>query len=500
MGKVVIIGGGAAGCTTAIELKKDGHEVVILEKDADLLKGTSARTPGRMGLGYHYFDSNTARLYMENTIGFMKKYADCFLGDENANYLKKGRYFITKDSLIPRQDLMAAYDEISLHFESMCRTDPSNNIFNTVHLHRTLRPHEFQDDVIIGNVDAAIETQELLLDWIKFDQRLRREITDLGINIKNHFEISGAEIAEDGNFILSSTLGEKESANYVINCTWQNIDKINDKLGIGDARSRQEDSILSTTSRLKLLAEVALPESLARKHSMFFCVGPHAMFSNMGNGIGRITYAPITNFDVTTQNEMPEQFRRWLDEGLTEEEKQNYGSRIIEGVARYIPAMSDAQLIQVIPGIVKSKGSVTLSDRESPFHKRNYDGVEEQQIGWVDNAAMKLFYSLGNASKVSTIIAEQEKANREIGLMSAELMQSRIFDVGSPSTIVHFFESHLKRNFKAGDILENPTKTREELIKSHRTKQITLSELGPNSIINLRNYQGILSDRVRSKL
>ena len=54
MTKIVIIGGGIAGCTTAIELAKLGFDITILEKERDILLGTSARTPGRMGLGAYY--------------------------------------------------------------------------------------------------------------------------------------------------------------------------------------------------------------------------------------------------------------------------------------------------------------------------------------------------------------------------------------------------------------------------------------------------------------
>jgi len=51
--KIVIVGAGVAGCATAIELaKQNRYEVILLERDHDILKGTSARTPGRMGLGY----------------------------------------------------------------------------------------------------------------------------------------------------------------------------------------------------------------------------------------------------------------------------------------------------------------------------------------------------------------------------------------------------------------------------------------------------------------
>jgi glycine/D-amino acid oxidase-like deaminating enzyme len=78
MKTIIIIGGGIAGCTTALELAKNNNpetEIIILEQSPEILQGTSARTPGRMGLGYHYFDAETAKTYMENTIHFMTEYS-----------------------------------------------------------------------------------------------------------------------------------------------------------------------------------------------------------------------------------------------------------------------------------------------------------------------------------------------------------------------------------------------------------------------------------------
>lgn len=137
------------------------------------------------------------------------------------------------------------------------------------------------------------------------------------------------------------------------------------------------------------------------------------MFSNLGNGIGRITYAPVTNFGTTSCSKMPEIFERWLTKGLNEEETKNYGQRIIDGVASYIPAMKEAKLIQVIPGIVKSKGEVDINDKNSAFHKRDYDGVAERQIGFVENAAIKL-YCLSNARKTADLIEKQRLAKEDI--------------------------------------------------------------------------------------
>ncbi len=213
MAKIAIIGGGIAGCTSALELAKTGHEVVILEADQEILRGTSARTPGRMGLGYHYFDSQTAKFYMEHTVDFMRQYSDCFLGSEEEKYLRDGRYFIVKDSLIPPQEVMANYDEISRHFEDLCARDDANKIFGpSTHTHRTMHVAEFENDVDINRVAHAIETRERLLDWKKFETKLRTEIaTNPQISIKTSSKICDVEMDRNGGFILKTGDGISRS-------------------------------------------------------------------------------------------------------------------------------------------------------------------------------------------------------------------------------------------------------------------------------------------------
>jgi len=506
--KIVVVGGGIAGCTTALELaKQDKYEVVIVDRDKDILKGTSARTPGRMGLGYHYFDFNTAKLYMEHTIGFMKQYSDCFLGDEETSpYLCNGRYFVTNDSIMPLQKVMASYDKICAHFEKMCKADPSNNIFNTILLHRTMDSEEFEKDVNMEKVHFAIETKERLLDWNKFETRIKNEINSTNIKIIKNCELDNVKTTLDGRFNLSSGNGVVlENIDYVINCTWQNIGYLNEQIGIYDTRFKQNNPNQSVTSRLKLLAEVSLPESLKEKHSMFFCVGPHAMFSNMGNGIGRITYAPITNFATTAESKMPAQFEKWLSNGLSEVESEQYGNQIIRGVAEYIPEMVNAKVLSVIPGIVLTKGSVKLDDPRSPFHKRDYDGVEEQQIGWVDNAAMKLFYSLGNASKVAEIIEQQEKSNLVIKDIANKTSQSLLPNDGQVNNPIDFrsnffctfFEGHLRKNFKSSEILENPDQLGDEIKQSATGKALYLKDI-PSSVLKNASIGKELSDKSNS--
>ena len=271
-----------------------------------------------------------------------------------------------------------------------------------------LDPAAFEGGVNPEKIAYAIQTKERLLDWQKFDSRLKAELAQRqNIRIETSFKVEDVSTRQGGGFIFAGGI----EGDYVVNCTWQNIEHLNQKLGLGDAHFKKEDLKQSATARLKLLAEVVLPPELEGAHSMFFCFGEHAMFSNLGNGIGRITYAPVTNFGTTTESEMPTLWQRWLAEGLNAEEQQEYGQKIIEGVSRYIPAMAGATVNGVFAGIVKSKGGVELSNPSSPFHKRAYSGVEEQQIGWIDNAAMKLFYCLDNAKEVAAIIQNQERAS-----------------------------------------------------------------------------------------
>ena len=67
---IIILGGGIAGCAAAKKLSTK-YKVAILEKRAHVLQGTSRKTPGRMGLGFHYFDPNTSKACLERTTKFV---------------------------------------------------------------------------------------------------------------------------------------------------------------------------------------------------------------------------------------------------------------------------------------------------------------------------------------------------------------------------------------------------------------------------------------------
>ncbi len=58
--RIVVLGGGVVGVTTAYQLQKDGHEVVLLERNRDVAAGTSWGNAGMIAPGHSFVWSSPA--------------------------------------------------------------------------------------------------------------------------------------------------------------------------------------------------------------------------------------------------------------------------------------------------------------------------------------------------------------------------------------------------------------------------------------------------------
>lgn len=91
---IIIIGAGIHGCCIAQELLERGHTVTIIEKNNDILQGTSSATHNRIHLGYHYPRSIETAIECRNSYDvFLDKFNDClefpefyyFIAKENSH-------------------------------------------------------------------------------------------------------------------------------------------------------------------------------------------------------------------------------------------------------------------------------------------------------------------------------------------------------------------------------------------------------------------------------
>jgi hypothetical protein len=421
MTEVMVIGAGAAGFSAAMELADRGYTVHLFDEKT-LGAGSSGRTPGRMGHGFHYVDAVTAKLYLRASIQVQRKYPGNLIGQELSwdHPLRHGRYFITKNSDHPKETILATYKEIQEEYQRLILEDPENEVFGPPdQFFRILKSEEYEHQVNPSIVDVGIETAEHLFRWSLFAENVKTKIISTYPNIILHENTEIVDITREessSRFTLhTKNLNHPESkvlfhTDYLVNSTWQNIEYLNDKIGLPMIPQ-------SRTNRLKTLLIVKLPESLLNCNSVFFCMGKHCMMSNMGDGTAMLTFAEVTNMEATDQIKMSKKAQRLLNDGATKEEKNAIAEQMIQGISKYIPDLINATILDVKFGVVQTEGHLTLEDLSNPqssVHQRRSYGIREEQIGVVSNPCRKLFYFANNGIIVADLIDNQVKATKVI--------------------------------------------------------------------------------------
>lgn len=424
---ITIIGAGAAGFSAALELAEKGYKVRLIERKT-LGSGASGRNPGRMGHGFHYSDVETAKAYLRATIKVQRKYPDFLLAGNIPNSpLRHGRYFITKDSNPGKEEILEGYEQIKAEYARLIAEDPANEVFGPPdQFYRILDPSEYLNDVNMDIVDIGIETNEHLFRWQDFSNYMRHCIEQHpNIELMENTTVVNLARNTEGKERFSLEIQSDQqppqtiSTDYLVNSTWENIERLNAQLGIKMEPDQR-------TNRLKTLLIVDLPPELQSKNSMFFCMGQHCMMSNMGDGRAMMTYAKVTNIETCSDLALSENAERLLQEGPTQEEVEFYGRQIIEGVSRYIPAMKEAKIKDLKFGIVQTLGKLSLEqlrDPSHPFNKRSDHNIRAEQIGLVSNPCMKLFYFADNGEIVSELVANHIQATEIIDQVIALYQQ-----------------------------------------------------------------------------
>jgi hypothetical protein len=302
-----------------------------------------------------------------------------------------------------RERITTILNALERRYKELVAKDPHNAIVGPVD--EFYRPINIQDYSALINTqvtDMGIETQECLLNLSEYKRHVLHKIQALVANkrltiLTEHDvkEVKTTKVGQSSYRITAVNANNqtvKMYADAVINCTWHNVEWV--------ARSiPSPPASTPMTSRVKILCRVSLPPLLITAPSMFFGIGAHCMFSNLGDGTGLMTYAPVTNVFNSQEQQLPAEWLHRIRYGLSSAEKDIYGEAIIDGVSFYIPAMRKCQLLDCAVGVVKTQGSVDIYDSSSSHHARDEYGVECIYPGFVNNAAMKLLYAHSNAHR-----------------------------------------------------------------------------------------------------
>lgn len=303
-------------------------------------------------------------------------------------------------------------------YTRIVKQDKSYQLFgHPDNLYRILEPHEYEDDVAADEIDIGIETAEELLDWSSFRKFVINELKKQSnlISVRTNTEVIAIHGVFDGGYTVQSKqiTGSTSTtfADIIVNASWYNIPKFNAMLGVSDVKR---------CNRVKAISTVSLPENMLHAPTMFFCMGAFCMFSNKGNGIGMLTYAPETNVAVSTSSDFEEEMENTFF-NISDYEKRAKGQKIIHGVSKFIPKMKDAIVIKTDYGVIQTFMDEDTVDfgfqignldfihdpKRGGIFKRDYSGVSLLRSGYIVNACMKLLYCFNNAELIRDVIEKQ---------------------------------------------------------------------------------------------
>lgn len=337
---VVIIGGGFYGCILALYLKKIFKEVVLLEKEPDLLLKASYNNQARIHNGYHYPRSfiTALRSHM-NYARFISDFKESIVDNFTmvyaiANNSKTTSYQFLKFCKQIGSPIVQVSTQIKNLFDSQLIEDVflvEEAVFNAGKLREILK-----EKLVAAKVKVILKTEVI-------------KVSSSGQTISVH---------------LSD--GERIKSNQVINCTYANINTI------------LQNSNLPTLPLKHELTEMPLfkmPKEF-RKIGITIMDGP--FFSIMPfpdkkmHTIHHVRYTPRASFFTGSQAELP---------------RDSNSIYMIKDIERYIPRLKG----------IKSKGSLyeiktvliqnETSDARPILFKKNY-GIKNFHVimgGKIDN-------------------------------------------------------------------------------------------------------------------
>ncbi|HEY7426735.1 MAG TPA: FAD-dependent oxidoreductase [Gemmataceae bacterium] len=238
-----IIGGGFFGCMTALELRRRGSRVVLLEQSDDLLRRASYHNQARVHHGYHYPRSlRTALRSRVNFPRFVEQFDFCI--ERNFDkYYAVARQF----SKVTARQFRNFFEHIQAPIERAPAT--VRRLFN--------------GDLI----EEVFRVTEYAFDAVRLREWLRDRLRDAEVEVRFHTEAVRVRAYTGGRLLLTMETPQGRSelpAREVFNSTYAQINRLLAGSGLPLIPLQQE---------LTEMALVRVPEPLAHMGVTVMC-GP----------------------------------------------------------------------------------------------------------------------------------------------------------------------------------------------------------------------------------
>lgn len=466
---VVIVGGGESGVHSALAFAKikgpQGrplYQVTLIEKNHELMMGNSSITPGRAGQGYHYAHAKTSLKWCQTlTQDFKKHYPNCFVQseskgehthEETLDPLRRGRYVVMKESDPAPLVTWQGYKNSAKAYRESVARDKNNEVWGSPdNFLKLLYVAEDQPTALIWDASApsyaanlaavkelekkinlkdvafVVETAEELIDMKAYRQQTLAELFQY---VKKHEQdkYANVTILTDTEVLAMRSEGTQQFSIRIRNKTTQNGSDLFCDYPVICAAERSDylisqsftiasPTVEETTNRLKSIITVDLTDSeeLLNTNSYFFCHGPYMMFSNMGDGIGKITYAPVTNMGKSdASGPLTSKMEYYLSGQVDPVDNKRIAEKILAGAIEFMPSLKGVKILNINYGVVKVRGNIADIDINHPQGKigeRDYGWVKKHDLhedrGFIiENCTTKIPFALKNARDSLALVNE----------------------------------------------------------------------------------------------
>lgn len=305
----VVIGGGLYGCSVAAFLKERFDNILIVEREADLLCRASYVNQARVHKGYHYPRSfNTAYRSSVNFPLFLNDFHEC-IKDKFINL-----YCIARSSS----------KTSSRQFEKFC-----HNIGAPFRPARTALKKLFSPRLI----ESVYEVEEFVFDASLIRELLRERLAQCAIDAMLNAAVIAVQPLDTGEILVSLDNDSLVTTRYVFNCTYSAVNQIQG---------------LQNSSRFVLkheITEIALLEMSDELQGLGITVMDGPFFSTIpfpAKCLHSLTHVRYTPHAAWTEDGRSALSPYSVLEHYPKTTKVNY---MLKDAQRYLPAIAEARYI-----------------------------------------------------------------------------------------------------------------------------------------------------------
>ena len=423
----VVIGGGFAGLYSAYKLAQAGFNVAVIERREQLMSEASHNNFARIHHGWHYPGSlQTALECIPAALEFLQDFSDTLIGGSQS-IPHTGWCAISRNSFTDIKEWLENAAKMQSEYEARMKIfrinfDPSESFFKIVDCDK------WRGYIDPSLIDVVISTIEAFVDLGALKEKMIRQIdSHPRISVLLNHSVSGVRRVwcANGDDIfdldIHSAAGNKTiRAERVINATWVYRTKLDAMLG-----SRMSD----VAYRLKTFLQLKLPKRLEALPSLLVVHGPFMTFTNCGNGIGFVDYAPVSNHDISSGS-VPQSWTRMLRGDFEDEERERIGTLTLRGADLFVPGIKDSKIIEMRAGVLSHEGNADIYDPNAAVHHRLGTGLKVIEPNWISLDTGKLSWVPRYANEVVSYCEGSSPVARRTWPRSDRATGARCIGVG----------------------------------------------------------------------